>query len=479
MASWKKLLVSGSDIEVYSVAVGVGSGQSITTLPSTTVLSGSFSGSFEGDGSGLTGLVTDLSFAGESGTGTVSLLSQTFTLAAGEGINTTAAGQTITIAGEDASTSNKGIASFNTNMFTVSSGAVSSKDITLTAGSGIVVSTSAFTLGESTTLSVDSGSMATYFRQDAYSNVSGDILIASNGAATIQANSVALGTDTTGNYVGTITGGTGIVSSGATTGEGIAHTLSLDFSELTDMTGDISGTTEFILQNGTTESRKAASEIKLSNFNNDSNWTSCTGTVTSVTVTAGSGLTGGGTITTSGTATLNIGAGTGIDVAADAISVDVSDFMSNGANNRVVTATGTDAMNAETNLTFDGSKLTVTGTAEVTSDLTVGGDLKVNGDLTYLNVANLAVEDKFILLNSGSADPDEAGIVVDEGSGKGHGFVFDAGTTRWGFTGSLDSTATSVAPDAFAAAVVTTDIPEYQKNGNIRVTAGEIYIYVE
>ena len=36
------------------------------------------------------------------------------------------------------------------------------------------------------------------------------------------------------------------------------------------MTGDISGTTEFILSDGTTESRKAASEIKLSNFNNDS-----------------------------------------------------------------------------------------------------------------------------------------------------------------------------------------------------------------
>jgi len=50
------------------------------------------------------------------------------------------------------------------------------------------------------------------------------------GTATIQANSVALGTDTTGNYVGTITGGTGIDSTGATSGEGIAHTLSLDLN---------------------------------------------------------------------------------------------------------------------------------------------------------------------------------------------------------------------------------------------------------
>ncbi len=71
------------------------------------------------------------------------------------------------------------------------------------------------------------------------------------------------------------------------------------------------------------------------------------GDITSVV--AGSGLTGGAT---SGAATLNIGAGTGIDVAADAISVDVSDFMSNGSNDRILTATGTDAMNAEANLTF-------------------------------------------------------------------------------------------------------------------------------
>jgi hypothetical protein len=39
--------------------------------------------------------------------------------------------------------------------------------------------------------------------------------------------SIALGTDTTGNYVGTITAGTGIATSGASTGEGIAHSISL------------------------------------------------------------------------------------------------------------------------------------------------------------------------------------------------------------------------------------------------------------
>ena len=108
-------------------------------------------------------------------------------------------------------------------------------------------------------------------------------------------------------------------------------------------------------------------------------------------VTAGSGLTGGGT---TGDVTLNVGAGTGIDVSADAIAVDVSDFMANGANNRIVTATGADAQNAEANLTFDGSTLTVTGAvvpgANDTYDLGASGNVWRNlytGDLHLSNEA--------------------------------------------------------------------------------------------
>ena len=49
----------------------------------------------------------------------------TFNVLGGEGMDVTNSGTTITVAGEEASTSNKGVASFATNDFSVSSGAVS------------------------------------------------------------------------------------------------------------------------------------------------------------------------------------------------------------------------------------------------------------------------------------------------------------------------------------------------------------------
>lgn len=198
-----------------------------------------------------------------------------------------------------------------------------------------------------------------------------------------------------------------------------------------------------------------------------------------VSITAGNGLTGGGDLTA--TRTLNVGAGTGIDVAADAISVDVSDFMTNGANNRVLTATGTDAMNAEANLTFDGSLLTVTGNATVT------GNLTVQGTTTTLDTQNVLVEDRFIFLNhgSGSVAPTSEGGIVVEGTtpDQGNAFYYDGNSARWSLGESVTQDANSVTPNAFAAAVVDlnssqTDTATYQKAGNIKVdTQGEIWIY--
>ena len=70
----------------------------------------------------------DLDLISDSGTIDIDLDSESLTVSGGEGIDTSATGTTLTIAGEDASTSNKGVASFHSDNFAVSSGVVTVKD---------------------------------------------------------------------------------------------------------------------------------------------------------------------------------------------------------------------------------------------------------------------------------------------------------------------------------------------------------------
>jgi len=83
-------------------------------------------------GTGDTGSVSNtmlanssFSFTDETSTAGAVSLGGNLEFLAGEGIDTTASGDTLTIAAEEASTSNKGVASFNSTDFSVSSGAVS------------------------------------------------------------------------------------------------------------------------------------------------------------------------------------------------------------------------------------------------------------------------------------------------------------------------------------------------------------------
>ena len=70
----------------------------------------------------------DLDITTDSGSIDIDLDSESLTISGGEGIDTSATGTTVTIAAEEATTSNKGVASFDTAKFTVSSGAVTTKD---------------------------------------------------------------------------------------------------------------------------------------------------------------------------------------------------------------------------------------------------------------------------------------------------------------------------------------------------------------
>ena len=130
---------------------------------------------------GSTSISTSLTLAADSGSNDSFTTGSTLTFSGGEGIDTTVSDDEITIAGEDATTSNKGIASFSSDDFSVSSGAVTVKagGITNTqlagsianaklANSSITINGSAVSLGGSTsintslTLSADSGTNDTF-----------------------------------------------------------------------------------------------------------------------------------------------------------------------------------------------------------------------------------------------------------------------------------------------------------------------------
>jgi hypothetical protein len=154
-------------------------------------------------------------------------------------------------------------------------------------------------------------------------------------------------------------------------------------------------------------------------------------------------------------------------------------------------ATTVNAFGAATTLNLGAGS----GTTTVNNSLVVTGDLTVNGTTTFINVQDLYVEDKFILLASGSAASSDGGIIIDRGSDAAGNIAygFDAATDRWGFQSGVTDTTNALDPTS-AGGVSGSFVPylfteanhgatkpitgEFAVQGALYTsTAGDIWIY--
>ena len=354
---------------------------------------GDFSGSFIGDGSGLTGITHVLDNSLTDGNGIADF---TFNGSAGASVAVQADGSTLTVGASGVKVADAGITATQLNTSVAGDG--------LAGGGGTALS-----------VNVDDSSIETNsdsLRVKA-SGITNDMLAGSIANAKLANSSVTVGSTE--------------ISLGAssTTLAGLTNVVSTKFS------GSFSGS-----------------------FEGDG--AGLTGIATTLTVDADSG----------GTSTVDLKTQT-LDIA--------------GTTNEIVTSVSgqTITVALPDDVTI-GQDLTVTRDAVITRNLTV------QGTASFQATTDLDVADRFIRLASGSNAAGEGGFVVQQGSnGLGEVFGYDQSTLRFGVSSSFDATQNAFTPDAYFSNVIegsaddpTATIAKYTKKGNTFVaTNGDIYIY--
>ena len=301
------------------------------------------------------------------------------------------------------------------------------------------------------------------FAEYVFGKVSGDATVAAGGALTIAAGAIEQSMlDSFGLISGSSNNGsltTAIVSEGAGILSGSAQVSA-------DISGSLSAAAVVGLGAGIISGSSSNSNLTTAIVSEGASIVSASAMVdhdattnfvanehidhSGVTITAGAGLTGGGTIAS--TRTLAVGAGTGVTVNANDVAIG-------------------QAVETDSNVQFN--------------NMVIDGNLTVNGTQTLNNTTNLLIEDRFILMNSGSSATGDGGILVGSGSAfSASAFIFDDSEDRWGvqIDTQLGSTAATSIPEAYASLYVltaNTGSATYNVKGNIKIDdgTGDIFIY--
>ena len=500
MPEWKRVVVSGSAAALSQV--NVSNNQQIGGTAATTFLSGSFSGSFQGSGAGLTGVtnattlasltqgsgITTFTFNGSTAQ-TVSLRNagslsnnvlQKWDSGNGQLTNasltdngTTITGTTsIQLTGASSNLSGSFSGSFQGNGAGLTG--VTATPIFPTTAKTDLTSTDQFFINDGankfvtygnlltdlagTNLTVESSDSLTLASQISVTGVTASLFgtsswatNATNATTATNANNVAV-TDTT-----TGTGPFFVMFADGTTGN---RAVRVDSAALT-----FNATT-----NTLTTTSSYANQALSASFASTAPYSGLTGIPAGIV--SGSSLSSPGqgqvVLTTNGVAgsTIDLGLETGDSPTFAGLTITNGNIAINNGTSTALTTTGTTAALFNTNATtlnIGGAATTVSigaasGNTTVNNSLIVTGDLTVNGTSTIIDTTNLSVEDRFIILNhgSGSVAPTQEGGIIVEGTtaGSGSAFYYDGGTTlRWGVALGVAEGAISVAPNSFVVTV--------------------------
>ena len=475
MANWKKVIVSGSAAELLNITA---SAASITTL-NVIAGSGSFSGSFFGNGAGLTNVpATGIVLAPISGGLGIESFNYNGQASASVVLDTSSAHFTAGVRGKISVADTVGATGINLS-YDQSTGTISGSllDATTKLGNttltlqatassvdGLtltnVTATGSFSgsfVGTTNLPDLTAGTGISTFTYDGASTAT----VAVSGAAQLTNNIVTKWDSGAGKFVDSSLTDNGSVVSGVSSIQlsGASSRLSGSFSG--SFQGDGSGLTGVPASGIVLQPLTAGAGIVPFTYS---------GSVAQSVAISQSGVTNSMLVNS----TITLAAGTNGSGGPDPVALGET-LTINGTNNEIDVVVGSNALTI-------GLPQDVT----ISRDLIVSRNLTVQGTASFQNTTNLDVADRFILMASGSNTPGDGGIVIQQGvQGIGEAFGYDNAATRWGVTGSFDGSQATFTPDAFMAAAVigtgtnpTAAPARYQVAGNIFIGTDEsIYIY--